>query len=423
MGSWKLMPLQEARLLAMECMGAMRRRTETVGLREAMGRIIAADVVSREDIPPFNRSTMDGFALRSCDTKDVSAENPAVFDVIGEVFMGRPTGITVGKGQAVRIPTGGMLPEGADAVVMQEATRRDGDGVLQVMKRVASGENLILRGDDVAIGTVAVLSGCRIGAPEVGILASCGVENVTVVKKPVVTVVTTGDEIVSPGVASQPGQIRDVNSFTLSALAETAGCEVRPALRVPDSQERLLSVLKEAVRESDVVLISGGSSVGDRDFTTSAVQVLPGSKILFHGVALKPGKPTLMAMVGETVVFGIPGNTVAAMTVFAEIVAPALSVLQGHLQEPPRFVIQAKLGVSLYPEAERDAIFRVHLEQRGDIVVAWPLSAKSGLITVMTKAHGSVYAKAGQREMPAGATVEVQILPDRVSGLWHGAAR
>jgi molybdopterin molybdotransferase len=316
-----------------------------------------------------------------------------------------------------------MLPAGSDAVVMLEHTWSAADGGLQVIRPVAPGENRTLRGDDAATGVVVVSVGRRIGAADLGILAACGVERLTVIKKPIVTVLTTGDEIIDPGEQPKPGQIRDVNSYTLTALAEEAGCEVRLPDKIPDDQDLLLTALTAAVAESDIVLISGGSSVGDRDFTTSAVQALPGVTVLFHGVALKPGKPTLMAVVGETAVFGIPGHTVAAMTVFQEIVAPAIAARLGMPQDCGRVFIRARLGEALRPDLDRDEIFRVRLERRNDGVIAWPLPARSGLITVMTRADGMVYAKAGQAELQAGEVVEVQLLLDRMCGTWRGELR
>jgi molybdopterin molybdotransferase len=404
-------------------MSGLQRQNESVGLREAMGRIAAVDFINTEDNPPFDRSTVDGFAMISSDSATASMAIPSVVSVVGEVKMGSLAEDIVTQGQAVKIPTGGMLPVGADAVVMREFTRDAGNGVLLVLRSVAAGDNVIRRGDDAVAGSVVVSAGHRIGVPDLGVLASCGADHVTVVKKPVVTIVTTGDEIIAPGMVPAFGQIRDVNSFTLSALAEAAGCEALLTEKVPDSQEGLAAVLEAAVAKSDVVLVSGGSSVGDRDFTTTAVQSLHGVKIWFHGVALKPGKPTLMALANETVIFGVPGHTVAAMTVFKEIVEPALLAFQGVTSVSPRFVIQAKLGAPLHPDAERDEILRVRLEQLEGGVLAWPLPAKSGLITVMTRAHGMVYTKAGQREMQAGEIVEVQVLRDRVSGTWQGGLR
>jgi molybdopterin molybdotransferase len=206
-------------------------------------------------------------------------------------------------------------------------------------------------------------------------------------------------------------------------LAENAGGEAHLAKRVPDSAENLRLVLQAAIKESDVVLISGGSSVGDRDFTTTVVQELPDVQILFHGIAWKPGKPTLMALAGQTVVFGLPGHTVAAMTVFQELVAPVLYACQGAETGMSKFVVAAELGAPLRPDRERDEIIRVRLEQGSDKVVAWPLPAKSGLITTMSRAHGIVHTKAGQEPLQAGDKIKVQIIMDRVDGIWQGVAR
>ena len=423
MKQWHLISLAAARTLATEALAALPRQFEAVGLKSALGRIAANDVINREDNPPFDRSTVDGYAVRYEDLLNASTASPAVLQLVGEVRMGRGSVAEIGPGQAVRIPTGGMLPVGADAVLMQEYTVRQDAASIQAMRPVLRRENLISRGDDVAAGVVVLSSGCRIGAPDLGVLASCGFSQVQVVKKPVVTIVTTGDEIVPPEVVPGPGQIRDVNSFTLAALAETAGCEVIHAPRVPDSLGGLTAVLQAALQKSDLILISGGSSVGDRDFTTVAVQSLPGVKTLFHGVALKPGKPTLMAMVSKTAVFGIPGHTVAAMTVFHEIVEPALAARQGMPCSDGRFVIPARLGACLRSDAERDEIVRVRLEQTGDGAVAWPLPAKSGLITVMTRAQGMIYIPAGQPERQSGDMVEVQVLVGRVCGNWRGVSQ
>lgn len=423
MKQWHLISLAAARALATEALAALPRQFEEVGLKAALGRISANDVINREDNPPFDRSTVDGYAVRYEDLLTASTASPAVLQLVGEVRMGRGGVAEIGPGQAIRIPTGGMLPVGADAVLMQEYTVRQDAASIQAMRPVLRRENLISRGDDVAAGVVVLSSGCRIGAPDLGVLASCGFARVQVVKKPVVTIVTTGDEIVPPEVTPGPGQIRDVNSFTLAALAETAGCEVIHAAIVPDSLDGLTAVLLAALQNSDLILISGGSSVGDRDFTTVAVQSLPEAKTLFHGVALKPGKPTLMAMVGKTAVFGIPGHTVAAMTVFHEIVEPALAARQGMPCSDGRFVIPARLGSCLRSDAERDEIVRVRLEQTSDGDVAWPLPAKSGLITVMTRAQGMIYIPAGQPERQIGEMVEVQVLVGRVCGNWRGVSQ
>lgn len=423
MQAWKLIAMEEARRVAVETMKTLQRQIEIVGLADALGRICAGDIINPADIPPFNRSTVDGFALRSCDTEDLVPDRSDLFEVVGEARMGRSTDHWIKKGQAVRIPTGGMMPEGADAVIMEEHAVYVGEKTIRISKPLAAGQNVNLRGEDAYKGVVVVQAGRRIGVPDMGILASCGLERVSVFKKPVVTVVTTGDEIVSPGETPEPGQIRDVNTYTLSALSREAGCDLYSTYRVTDSLKDLKAVLSDAVRMSDVILISGGSSVGERDFTTAAVQALPGVKILFHGVSMKPGKPLLMAVMGKTVLFGIPGHTVAAMTVFREIVEPALAVFQGTSDRIPQFFIQARLGTELTPDKERDEIFHVRLECREGKIWAWPLPAKSGLISVMTRAQGVLYTNAGQATKRVGETVDIRVLPNRLEGPWRGGLR
>ena len=420
MKDWNLIPLEHARRIAVACAEKLPRHSEMVDFQKALGRIAAENIINPEDNPAFDRSTVDGYALLAGETATASTDSPAVFELVGEVRMGCLAGLRVLSGQAVRTPTGGMLPAGADTVVMQEYTRRTADGWLQVLRPSSAGQNIIWRGDDAPAGTLVIPAGRRIDVTDVGILASCGLTRVAVVKRPIATIVTTGDEVVAPGSILKPGQIRDVNSFTLSALAAAAGCESRLTERIPDSCSDLVTILQNAVLESDLILVSGGSSVGDRDFTAAAIAALPDVELLFHGIALKPGKPTMLARCGNTLIFGVPGHVVAAMTVFQEIVAPALAAWQGMSRPSCRIAVRGKLGASLRPDQERDEIFRVQLEEDGNDLIVWPLPAKSGLITVMTRAHGMVFTQAGQPELRAGDEVEVQVLPDRLNGLNQG---
>ena len=423
MKDWNLIPLEHARRIAVACAEKLPRHSEMVDFQKALGRIAAENIINPEDNPAFDRSTVDGYAVIAGETETASTDAPAVFELVGEVRMGCLAGLRVQPGQAVRTPTGGMLPAGADTVVMQEYTRRTTDGWLQVLRPSSAGQNIIWRGDDAPAGAVLIPAGRRIDVTDVGVLASCGLTQVAVVKRPIATIITTGDEVVAPGSSLKPGQIRDVNSFTLSSLAAAAGCETHLAERISDSCSELSATLRNALREADLILVSGGSSVGDRDFTTAAIAALPDVEILFHGIALKPGKPTLLARCGNTMIFGVPGHTVAAMTVFQEIVASAIAARQGMSWSPCRIAVRGKLGASLRPDRERDEIFRVQLEKNGDGLTVWPLPAKSGLITVMTRAHGMVFTQAGQPELRAGDEVEVQVLPDRLNGLYQGGLR
>lgn len=420
MDTWKLISADKARALAIHAMAGLPRAIEKVGLRQALGRICCKEIRNREDNPAFDRSTVDGYAVRSKDVWGATDKSPVCLVQISESRMGRELKQAIGAGQCVRVPTGGMLPQGADAVVMQEDADSVGLIDIEIRRTVKPLENVICRGDDVLAGSVIVPAGRRIGAPDLGVLASCGYSRLDVVKKPRVTVITTGDEIVAPQTRIKPGQIRDVNSYTLAALAEKTGCKVANIVRVPDNLAALTATIQKFLEESDLILISGGSSVGERDYTTQAVLQLAGVKLLFHGIALKPGKPTLMAMCGKTAIFGIPGNTVAAMTIYAEIIEPAIAVRMGMTLTEGRFWMKARLGSVLQPDSQRDEIVRVRLENCCGELIAWPLPAKSGLITVMSRAHGMIYLKAGQVLLEPGEEVEVQLLMDRIEGSWEG---
>ena len=410
MGSWNLISFPEALRRAGEAVKSSWRKTESVKLPGSLGRIAAVDIPCMEDNPAFNRSTVDGYAVSSRDTCFAAGELPVDFSVTGEVRMGQSTDFSIAAYEALRIPTGGMLPSGADCVVMQEHVERLSETKIRLYRPLQAGENIVMRGDDAIAGSVIVPAGHKISVADLGVLASCGVVDVPVVKKPVVAIITTGDEVIAPEMSPGPGQVRDVNSYTLSALAYEAGCEVHTVGRVPDRPDVLADTLAKAVAESEFVLVSGGSSVGDRDFTAAVVANLTGAKLIFHGIAIKPGKPTLMAMVGQTAVFGIPGHAVAAMTIFAEIVAPVIRTYMGVRDTVSRYRIKALLGNTLVPDSVRDEIVRVRLEKQDETIIAHPLPSRSGLITTMSRAHGLIYLQAGQPALHKDAEIEVQLL-------------
>jgi len=422
MCSWKLISLPEALKKANDAVATACRAVENIDLQGALGRIAAQDILCPEDNPAFDRSIVDGYALSSRNLHNASGKKPVEFKVAGEIRMGQSAGIAVSEGEALRIPTGGMMPMGADCVAMQENVSLTGSRTIRLSRPLFRGENVIKRGDDAAAGSIIVSAGHCIGAADLGILASCGIVEVPVVKKLRVFIVTTGDEIVEPTAKPGPGQVRDVNSYTLSALALEAGCEVVSVVRAPDRLDILTEIIFKAAAESDIVLVSGGSSVGDRDFTTPAVASLPEAKIVFHGIAIKPGKPSLMAMAGKTAVFGIPGHAVAAMTIFAEIVEPVIRKIMGASGCSSRFFVKACLCAALQPDKERDEIVRVILERRDGILTAVPLPPRSGLITSMSRAHGLIYTQKGQPMINEGAEVEVQLLKNN-DGIWRGECK
>ncbi len=323
--------------------------------------------------------------------------------------MGDATALQVRAGETVRVPTGGMLPAGADAVVMQERTHLLGETV-EVHRPVRPGENMISRGEDVRAGDAVLRAGRRLRPQDLGILAGLGHARVTVRLRPTVAIISSGDEIVPPDHPAGPGQIRDMNTFTLSGLVRRAGGIPVPLPILPDDLLAVQAALRRAVEAHDVVLVSGGSSVGERDVVVDAIPALGPPGVIVHGVAIRPGKPTVLAAAGSRPVIGLPGNPVSAMVIFDVFVRPVLAALLGITKERhPGARVRARAGRAITAPAEREDHVRVALEARGGELWAQPLPAKSGLLTSMVRADGIVVVPPGGR-IAEGETVEVDLL-------------
>uniref|UniRef100_A0A7C2EII0 Molybdopterin molybdenumtransferase n=1 Tax=Ammonifex degensii TaxID=42838 RepID=A0A7C2EII0_9THEO len=378
---------------------------EDIPLTEAFGRVLAGPVKAREDVPGFDRATMDGFAVRAADTFGASEGLPAYLRVTGEVLMGQAPRGRLGPGEAWRIPTGGMLPPGADAVVMVEHTEEIGPDMIAVLRPVAPEENVVRRGDDVRAGAVVLPAGRRLRPSDIGLLAACGVAEVCVLKRPVVGIIGTGDEIVEVGATPAPGQVRDVNTPALAAAVCAAGGLPVVFGVVRDELGALQKVLKEALAAAEMVLLTGGSSVGARDLTLKAVATLEGAEVLFHGLAVKPGKPTVGAVVNGKLVVGLPGHPVSALVVFEFLVRPLL--------EPERIEraqLKVQLGRSLRSAPGREDFIRARLVVRNGVLVAEPILGKSGLIATLSEADGLIRLPLDVGGSEAGETVDFFLL-------------
>jgi len=381
---------------------------ERVTLLQAYGRVLAEEVRAATDLPAFDRSTVDGYAVRAADTAEASRGAPVPLLVAGEVSMGRPASVQIGRGQAARIPTGGAIPAGADAVVMQEhAVRRD--GLVYVERPVVPGENLVRRGEDVRAGEVVLPRGRRLRPQDVGLLAGLGRAEVEVFLRPRVAVVVTGDELLPPGEAAGGGQVYDVNTYTLVGLIEAAGGLPVPCGIVGDNLQLVIERARSAHRSADAVILAGGSSVGERDVVADAIAALGDPGIIVHGIAIRPGKPTVLAVANGKPVFGLPGNVVSAMVIFDQFVRPVVEALAGGEVRPAvgRFV-RARLSGTLYA-AEREDHVRVALEVREGTLWATPLPGGSAILTSMVRADGFVIVPMGAT-LTAGDEVEVRLL-------------
>jgi molybdopterin molybdotransferase len=398
-----LTDIETARELVLERIpGALA--SESVPLDGALGRVLAEPVASADAVPAFDSSAMDGYAMRAEDASQV----PAALPIAGESRAGHPAGRPLGPGEAFAISTGAMVPEGADAVVRVEDTGRGPEGVvINVAPEV--GANIRRAGEDIEAGATVIAAGTEINAAVAGVVASVGIGEVACARRPRVTVLTTGDELREPGTPLEPGTIRNSNAYTLRGLVLAAGAELAEALIVPDDRETTREMLAAAL-ESDVVVVSGGVSVGEHDHVRPALEALDVEQV-FWGVALRPGKPTYFGVAPNgTLVFGLPGNPVSAMVTFDLFVRPAIRALLGAV-DSPRPQATAILDEDYAKQPGRAHLIRCRLELRDDGWHVRPTKEQgSHVLTSMLGADAYAIAPTDAGDLPAGSRVEISLL-------------
>ena len=383
-------------------------QTEDVSLTDSVERILARDIQSDIDLPDFARSIMDGFAVRGSSTFGAREANPAYLNLKGTVAMGESSDLTVGPGEAVRISTGGMLPAGADSVVMVEHTDAIDDTTVEVYRSVAPGQNMVAVGEDINKDEIALTGGRRIRPQETGMLAALGSRTVTVYQKPKIAIISTGDEIVPVEDVPGPGQIRDINTYTLTGLIQETGAQAVSFGIVRDDFETLFEKCKLALDHCDMILISGGSSVGTRDFTVDVLSALPDAKILVHGISISPGKPTILAKAQNKAFWGMPGHVVSAMIVFSRVVKPFIGHLSGQAAgEKKELRLQARLSRNLASRQGRIDFIRVQFRLEEGQLWADPVLGKSGLISTMVFADGLLEIDINTEGLDKGTVVQV----------------
>jgi molybdopterin molybdotransferase len=391
--------------------------SETIDIENGYGRVLSSDIISPEDLPGFSRSTMDGYAVRSEDSFGASETLPVYLQIKGEVYMGRKPDFTIERGEAAIIPTGGMLPEGTDAVVMYEYTNRIDEGMVEIMKTVSPSENVILAGEDIGAGELVMGAGHRLRPQDIGALSGLGILEVEVFRRPVVAIISTGDEVVPPS-RSRPlktGEIRDINSYNLSGLILKCNAIPRKKGVIRDDFITLKTAVGEALKESDMVLITGGSSVGTRDYTSRVINELGEPGVIFHGVTIKPGKPLIGGIVNGVPVFGLPGHPAAVTVSFENFVEPLLRKISGERRKailPYRRTVKALFGRNLSSHAGREDHIRVALEERDSKIWATPILGKSGLIRTLVNSDGVVVIPMNKNGLYEGETVEVRLFDE-----------
>ncbi len=382
---------------------------EKISLEQSFNRVLAEDLMAPQDLPGFPRATMDGYAVVSKDTFAASEAFPVWLKVVGEVRMGEIPKYDLQRGEAIKISTGGMLPQGADAVVMVEHTQIVDQDTIEVFKPVAPLQNIVLADEDFAKGELILPQGHRLRPQDIGILAAFGKQEVLVYKRPKVALISTGDEVIPIEQHPLPGQVRDINSYTLSALVEeSGGVPLRMGI-IKDDPKQLRTFCHEALDKADVVLISGGSSVGMRDFTLEVIRSLSGSEVLFHGIAVSPGKPTLLGKVGHKAIWGLPGQVTSAIVVFLIFVKKFIKWVGGERNFPLQEfrIVKAKMRINVPSVQGREDYLRVRVYREGDTFWAEPVFGKSGLINSLIRADGLVKIDLGKEGLYKDEEVEV----------------
>jgi molybdopterin molybdotransferase len=406
----KLVPAEQALNTFLAAIPENRSREPVkMPTAEALGRVLGQQITAPHPLPPFPRTTVDGYAVRAADSFGASASLPAYLEVTGEIQMGAVADLELQQGQAALIHTGGMLPPGADAVVMIEDTQAVSEREIEVFKPVSSGQNVLQEGEDVQAGDVILEAGTQLRGQEIGGLMALGFTNVTVAKAPTVAILSTGDEVVDPSEEPKPGQVRDINSHTLSAIVKRAGGEpVRYGI-IPDELSALRAAAEDAHKQHELVLITAGSSVSHRDITAEVIAQLGKPGILVHGVAIKPGKPTILAVCEGVPVVGLPGNPVSAYVVAGLFVAPAIRRILGSAGARWPSSIQARLQTNVSSKTGREDFLPVQLEMTSDGVTAIPVFGRSNLIFTLVRADGLVRIPPEATGLDAGETVHVRL--------------
>ncbi len=371
---------------------------ENIEVASACSRILAVDLVAKRDMPGFRRATMDGYAVHAASTYGASESSPAWLELAGTISMGQVPDFALEPGQAAQISTGGMLPKGADSVVMVEHTEAVDEGSVEIYKSVAPLQHVIDASEDFAKEDIVISAGTFIRPQEAGLAAGLGFLELSVYQVPKVGIISTGDEIIPITEEPVPGKIRDINSYTLAGFIEEAHCiPVRYGI-INDDPKVLKKACEQALEECDMVLISGGSSVGTRDYTVEVLSSMADTQILVQGMSVSPGKPTILAKSGNKPVWGLPGQVVSAMVVVKIIVIPFLHRLQGYKKPVRQIRVPAKLTRNVSSAQGRRDFVRVILEneqigngQSGSNLgrmLARPVLGKSGLIRTMIHADG-----------------------------------
>lgn len=398
--------LEEAREKLLKSSEKITMKTEYVYISHATGRVLAENITATSAVPGFRKSTIDGYAVKARDTQGITDSIPGFFQITGEVKIGTPAVKRLKSGECMYVPTGGMIPDGADAVVMIEYAENLTNEQVALYDSVSPGRNIISEGEDIKKGEILLKAGKLIRPQESGALAACGYANVKVFAKPTITIISTGNELVDITTEPAAGQIRDINTYTIEAQCRTAGIEVVKKAVLKDEEALLKRMIKKTMEYSDIVVTSGGSSQGKQDFTADVIDSISSPGVFTHGIALKPGKPTIIAFdeKTETVLMGLPGHPAAAMIVFELLV---MWLIRKKMGMSEKIKIIANMESNVAAGAGRATCQMVELRKTARGYSAKPILGKSGLITTLTRSYGYTIIEHNKEGLKEGEQVPV----------------
>jgi len=389
---------------------------ETIDFQDSINRVLAEDIQADENLPAFDRSTVDGYAVKSKDIQGVSQSLPAYLELVGNITMGEETDIKIKDGQAAYIPTGGMLPAGADCVVMVEQTENISDNMVEIYKTAGVGENIIKKGEEIKKGEVILKRAHRIKPRDMGVLAGLGITEFKVYQNPRVVIISTGDELISPDKEMKFGEIRDINTYTITHLLKEVQVEVKQAGIIEDTYQKIKESIQEYL-DFDLILVSGGSSAGLKDVTVDVINELGKPGVLVHGLKVKPGKPTILGKIDDTPIMGLPGHPGSAWMIANKFVLPLVKLLSGEYEpnnvldniDKDKIVMKAVLNRNLSSDKGREEIIPVKLIKDNGQVTAEPLLGKSSFMRVFIESDGYLLIEAAQEGIEKGQAIDIYL--------------
>jgi len=377
--------------------------SEVISTNKSRNRVIYSSIIAKENVPSYNRSTVDGYAIKSFDSYGATEAIPALVSNKGKVLMGKEVKDVINSGETMYVPTGGMIPNGADSVIMIEDTQLFDETTIGLNKPVSLGENIIFEGDDIKLNQLVIEKGKVITSMDIGILAALGINQIEVIKKPKVTIISTGDEIVDLNRKKVDAQIYDINGYVLNNLVEESGGEVIEKKIIKDNYEELFENVSKATTESDVILISGGSSVGTRDFTYDVINNIENSEVLVQGIAIKPGKPTIIGKTKKSLIVGLPGHPVSSIIVYKAFIDDYIRQIAGQRKKIYEF--EGILSENIHSAPGKTTYQMVDLKCTNNQIIVTPNYGKSGMISLLSHSKGYIVIDAHQEGLNAGEII------------------